>query len=71
MMRRARQIKNHAAEAAQFRRRALVGFLVALAGLGGLAGWYFRLQVLRPRRVRDPFRGQPHQAACRSRPRAA
>ena len=46
-MRRARQIKDHAAEAALFRRRALAGFLVALAGLGGLAGWYFRLQVLR------------------------
>ncbi|ODU49235.1 MAG: penicillin-binding protein 2 [Lysobacteraceae bacterium SCN 69-48] len=47
MMRRARQIKDHAAEAALFRRRALAGFLCALAGLGGLAGWYFRLQVLR------------------------
>ncbi len=47
MIRRARQIKDHAAEAALFRRRALAGFLVALAGLGGLGGWYFRLQVLR------------------------
>ena len=45
--RRARHIKDHGAEAALFRRRALAGFLVALAGLGGLAGWYFRLQVLR------------------------
>jgi len=47
MIRRARQIKDHAAEAALFRRRALAGFLLALAGLGALAGWYFRLQVLR------------------------
>lgn len=47
MIRRARQIKDHAAEAALFRRRALAGFLFALAGLGALAGWYFRLQVLR------------------------
>ncbi len=47
MIRRARQIKDHAAEAALFRRRALAGFLVALGGLGGLGGWYFRLQVLR------------------------
>ncbi|WP_425472158.1 penicillin-binding protein 2 [Thermomonas fusca] len=46
-MRRARQIKDHASEAALFRRRALAGFLLALAGLGALAGWYFRLQVLR------------------------
>ena len=47
MIRRARQIKDHASEAALFRRRALAGFLLALAGLGALAGWYFRLQVLR------------------------
>lgn len=47
MVRRARQIKDHAAEAALFRRRALAGFLFALGGLGALAGWYFRLQVLR------------------------
>lgn len=47
MRRRARLIKNHAAEAALFRRRALAGLLGVLAGLGALAGWYFRLQVLR------------------------
>ena len=47
MIRRARQIKDHAAEAVLFRRRALAGLLLALAGLGALAGWYFRLQVLR------------------------
>ena len=47
MVRRARLIKDHAAEAALFRRRALVGFLGVLLGLGALGGWYFRLQVLR------------------------
>lgn len=47
MNRRARPLKDHAAEADLFRRRALVGFLAALAGLGTLAGWYFNLQVLR------------------------
>ncbi|MDE2407839.1 MAG: penicillin-binding protein 2 [Xanthomonadaceae bacterium] len=46
MIRRARPIKDHAAEAAQFRVRALVGFLAALFGLIGLAGWYFHLQVV-------------------------
>ena len=47
MVRRTRLIKDHAAEAALFRRRALVGFLGVLLGLGALGGWYFRLQVLR------------------------
>ncbi len=46
MLRRDRPLKNHAAEADLFRRRALVGFLVVMAVLAGLAGWYFRLQVL-------------------------
>ncbi|RZA10709.1 MAG: hypothetical protein EOP93_24430, partial [Lysobacteraceae bacterium] len=41
-----RQLKNHNAEAELFRRRALVGFLCVLAGMAGLAGWYFRLQVV-------------------------
>ena len=45
--RRARHIKDHGAEAALFRRRALAGFLGVLAGLCVLGGWYFRLQVLR------------------------
>ena len=46
MRARRQQIRNPAAEAAQFRLRALVGFgLVALA-LAGLAAWYFRLQVV-------------------------
>ncbi|HMT37527.1 MAG TPA: penicillin-binding protein 2 [Thermomonas sp.] len=40
-------MKNHAAEAALFRARALAGFVLVLAGLAALAGWYFRLQVLR------------------------
>ncbi len=47
MVRRTRLIKDHAAEAALFRRRALVGFLGVLLGLSALGGWYFRLQVLR------------------------
>lgn len=46
MNRRGHQLKDHAAEADLFRRRALVGFLLVLAGLGGLAAWYFRLQVV-------------------------
>ena len=46
MQRRGRQLKNHNAEADLFRRRALVGFLGVLVALGGLAAWYFRLQVV-------------------------
>ncbi|MBK7205061.1 MAG: penicillin-binding protein 2 [Thermomonas sp.] len=45
-MRSGRQLKNHALEAELFRRRALVGFLGVLLALGGLAAWYFRLQVV-------------------------
>lgn len=47
MPRAPRLMKNHAAEAALFRARALAGFVLVLAGLAALAGWYFRLQVLR------------------------
>jgi len=46
MLRRGRQLKNHNLEAELFRRRALVGFLAVLLALGGLAAWYFRLQVV-------------------------
>ena len=46
MLRRGRQLKNHGLEAELFRRRALVGFLGVLLALGGLAAWYFRLQVV-------------------------
>ena len=46
MKRRARQLKDHAAEMLLFRRRALVGFLLVLAGLAALSAWYFRLQVV-------------------------
>lgn len=42
----ARPIRDQAAEAALFRRRALVGFVIAVLGLLGLAGWYYRLQVV-------------------------
>ncbi|MFZ5607137.1 MAG: penicillin-binding protein 2 [Pseudomonadota bacterium] len=45
MLRRMRPLKDHAGEAALFRRRALVGLLAALGGLAVLAGWYFNLQV--------------------------
>jgi penicillin-binding protein 2 len=41
-----RLLKNHAAEYGLFRRRALVGFLLVLAGLAALCAWYFRLQVV-------------------------
>ncbi len=44
--RRQRRVRNPAAEADQFRRRALVGFAGVLLALGGLAGWYFKLQVI-------------------------
>jgi penicillin-binding protein 2 len=45
-MRRHRQLKNAGAEAAQFRARAAIGFIVVLLALGGLALWYFKLQVI-------------------------
>ena len=41
-----RPSKNPSAEAEQFRRRAALGFLVVAICLLGLAGWYFKLQVL-------------------------
>lgn len=41
-----RPVKNPHAEAEQFRRRAALGFLGVLLCLGGLGGWYFKLQVL-------------------------
>jgi len=40
------RLKNHVREAAQFRARALLGFAIVVLALGGLAGWYFKLQVL-------------------------
>lgn len=41
-----RAAKNPHAEAEQFRRRAMLGFVVVALSLIGLAGWYFKLQVL-------------------------
>ena len=41
-----RPSKNPHAEADQFRRRAALGFIVVAISLFGLAGWYFKLQVL-------------------------
>ena len=43
---RRRQLKNAFAEAMQFRTRALIAFFAVTVALLGLAGWYFRLQVL-------------------------
>ena len=39
-------MKNQHAEAEQFRRRAALGFVGVAVCLLGLAGWYFRMQVL-------------------------
>ncbi len=41
-----RPAKNPHAEAEQFRRRAVLGFLAVALALVGLGAWYFRLQVL-------------------------
>ncbi|WP_425603878.1 penicillin-binding protein 2 [Stenotrophomonas mori] len=41
-----RQQKNPQAEVEQFRRRAALGFLGVVLGLGVLGAWYFKLQVL-------------------------
>ena len=43
--RRRRLLKHTAAEAEQFRRRALLSFVGVVLALGGLSLWYFRLQV--------------------------
>ena len=40
-----RILKNSAAEAEQFRRRSALAFAGVVLALGGLALWYFRLQV--------------------------
>jgi penicillin-binding protein 2 len=50
---RARPLKNLHAEAALFRRRALVGFLIIATSMLVLAGWYFRLQVIHNADYRD------------------
>lgn len=41
-----RHPKNPHAEAEQFRRRAVLGFVMVVLCLVGLGGWYFKLQVL-------------------------
>jgi penicillin-binding protein 2 len=43
---RRRQLKSTAAEAAQFRVRAAIGFAMVLLALVGLGAWYFKLQVI-------------------------
>lgn len=40
------RLRNPVAEAARFRVRALVGFILVALALAVLAGWYFRLQVV-------------------------
>src|SRR3546814_12556615 len=74
-----RRLKNHARETAQFRARALLGFVIVVLALGGLAGWYFKLQVLdhadyakrseanriKPRPV-GPARGSSHDSKGRT-----
>ncbi|WP_338064396.1 penicillin-binding protein 2 [Thermomonas flagellata] len=47
MARASRPLKDHAGEARLLRARALAGFLLVLAGMLALAGWYFHLQVVR------------------------
>jgi len=59
-----RPLKNTHAEAEQFRRRAVLGFLVVLLALGGLAAWYFRLQVLQ----HDDFATRSEANRIRPRP---
>ena len=44
--RRRSNVRNNAAEAAAFARRALLGFVLVVAALAVLAGWYFKLQVI-------------------------
>jgi len=46
MMSRRRPMKNPHAEADQFRRRAVLGFIGVFLCLAGLGAWYFKLQVL-------------------------
>ncbi|MEZ0469107.1 penicillin-binding protein 2 [Luteimonas salinilitoris] len=46
MVRQQRRLRNPQVEAARFRARALLGFVVVVLAFGGLAAWYFRLQVL-------------------------
>ena len=43
---RRRHLKHPAAEAAQFRVRAAIGFAVVLLSLTALGLWYFKLQVI-------------------------
>lgn len=64
MRRRPEKIRNPSAEAAQFRVRALVGLGVVLLALGGLAGWYFRLQVVQ----HDDFARQSEANRIKPRP---
>ena len=43
---RRKPVKDNSRELSQFRARAFLGFVIVLGTLLGLAGWYFKLQVL-------------------------
>ena len=45
-----RLVKQRALEVEHFRRRAMLGFAIVALCLLGLAGWYFRLQVVQHQR---------------------
>src|SRR5690606_11399949 len=61
---RARRLKNLHQEAAQFRRRAFIALVGVVLGLGGLAAWYFHLQVVR----HDEFATRSEQNRVKLRP---
>lgn len=62
--RRGRTMRDAYAEAALFRRRAAVGFIVAMLGILLLAGWYFRLQVIQ----HDIYRTRSEANRIKARP---
>ena len=61
---RPRRLKNVHQEAAQFRRRAFIALVGVVLGLGGLAAWYFNLQVVR----HDEFATRSEQNRIKLRP---
>ncbi|MGY0612805.1 penicillin-binding protein 2 [Luteimonas sp. A501] len=61
---RGRRLRNAEAEARLFRGRALIGFAVVVLALGGLAGWYFKLQVL----DHDDYAKRSHANRIKPRP---
>ena len=61
---RGRRLKNLHQEAAGFRRRAWIALAGVVLGLGGLAAWYFHLQVVR----HDEFATRSEQNRIKLRP---